>query len=256
MKRLVLTDTLIREALTPEPQVTAPAGLLAQITADVARTPQHRTLRLPALPRSRRLAWVLVGAATLLALARGAARRRRLTEPVRGVPAARPVAAAAAAARGDRPWGPRSRPSAPTRPGRATARRGCGTGPPPAGPDQSAVSPTGPARNQLHPRPGPHARRPPRRRRRQRAVGGERGRMDQAGDNAGLGVADGRGGGRSGRPSPRAATSISRPIARSTGAGARRRTRAPRAASSPLRPPTARSGRPASATGAGPASLA
>ena len=68
MKRLVLTDTLIREALAPDPQVTAPAGLLAQITADVARTPQHRTLRLPALPRSRRLAWVLVGAATLLAL--------------------------------------------------------------------------------------------------------------------------------------------------------------------------------------------
>ncbi len=68
MKRLVLTDALIREALTPDPHVTAPAGLLAQITADVARTPQHRTLRLPALPRSRRLAWVLVGAATLLAL--------------------------------------------------------------------------------------------------------------------------------------------------------------------------------------------
>ena len=68
MKRLVLTDALIREALTPDPHATAPAGLLAQITADVARTPQHRTLRLPALPRSRRLAWVLVGAATLLAL--------------------------------------------------------------------------------------------------------------------------------------------------------------------------------------------
>ena len=141
MKRLVLTDALIREALSPDPHVTAPAGLLAQITADVARTPQHRTLRLPALPRSRRLAWVLVGAATLLALARGAARRRRLTEPARGLPAASPVAAAAAAAGRDRPLGPRSRPSAPTRPGRATARTGCGTGPPPAGPGQSRWAP-------------------------------------------------------------------------------------------------------------------
>ncbi len=68
MTRLVLTDALIREALGPDPHTTAPAGLLAQITADVARTPQHRTLRFPALPQSRRFAWVLVGAATLLLL--------------------------------------------------------------------------------------------------------------------------------------------------------------------------------------------
>jgi hypothetical protein len=68
MKRLVLTDALIREALGPDPHTTAPVGLLAQITADIARTPQRRTLRFPALPQSRHLAWVLVGAATLLLL--------------------------------------------------------------------------------------------------------------------------------------------------------------------------------------------
>jgi hypothetical protein len=68
MTRLVLSDSLIREALSPDPHTVAPAGVLAQITADVARTPQRRTLRFPALPESRRLAWVVLGAATLLAL--------------------------------------------------------------------------------------------------------------------------------------------------------------------------------------------
>jgi hypothetical protein len=68
MTRLVLTDDLIREALGPAPHIVAPAGLMAQIAADVARTPQRRALRLPQLPRSRRVTWVLVAAATVLAL--------------------------------------------------------------------------------------------------------------------------------------------------------------------------------------------
>ncbi len=68
MKRLVLTDSLIRDALAPDPHVVAPAGLLAQVTADVARTPQRRTLGFPVLGQSRRLAWVALGAATLLVL--------------------------------------------------------------------------------------------------------------------------------------------------------------------------------------------
>ena len=69
MKRFVLTDALIRDALAPDLRVSAPAGLLAQITAGVARTPQRRTLRLSGLPQSRRLAWVAVAAATMVALA-------------------------------------------------------------------------------------------------------------------------------------------------------------------------------------------
>ena len=179
MKRLVLTDALIREALSPDPHTTAPAGLLAQITADVAQTPQHRTLRFPALPQSRRFAWVLVGAATLLALLGVAARLRRLAQPVRGVPAPGPVAAAASGpsagtnGAGDR--GDQRRRGL----GERRARTGCGTGPRWAGPDRSSMEPHGSSWDRLDPRPRAHARRPDGRRRRQRPLGWRRAGLDE-----------------------------------------------------------------------------
>jgi hypothetical protein len=76
MTRPTLTDALIREALAPEPGTTAPVGLLASISSEVARTPQRRPLlRLHGFaaerPASRRLTWMAIAAAAMLGLVAG-----------------------------------------------------------------------------------------------------------------------------------------------------------------------------------------
>ena len=248
MKRLVLTDALIREALTPDPHVTAPAGLLAQITADVART---RSAGRSGSRRCRSRAGSpgSVGAATLLALLGTLLVAGGSRNPFEAFlpPAQSPLLQRLPVRR---PLGPRSRPSARTRPGRATARTGCGTGPRPAGPGRSRRAPPAllePATSATWPACPTAAS--------SSAPTAECGWETRTG---GPGWPQSRAGalpqasrGSSGRPLSRA-DSISRRIARSTGAGARRRTRAPQAASSSQRLPTVRSGRPASATRAEP----
>lgn len=78
----VLTDSLIRTALTPAADVVAPGELLAAIAAEVRRTPQSRPLlrwpwssdlSAPFRPvPSRRLLWALAAVGLLVALAAGA----------------------------------------------------------------------------------------------------------------------------------------------------------------------------------------
>ena len=78
----VLTDSLIRQALTPAADVDAPSGLLATIAAEVRRTPQRRPLprwpwssdlRAPFRPVPRhQLLWALAALGLLVALTAGA----------------------------------------------------------------------------------------------------------------------------------------------------------------------------------------
>ena len=86
----ILTDSLIREALSPDPRVAAPAGLLAAIDAGVRMTPQRRPLLLwpwgsdLGVPARRavspQLAWALAAVALLAALLAGALVGARLLE--------------------------------------------------------------------------------------------------------------------------------------------------------------------------------
>jgi hypothetical protein len=78
----VLTDSLIRQALTPAAYVDAPSGLLAAVAAEVRRTPQSRLLlrwpwrsdlSAPFRPvPSRQLLWALAALGLLVALTAGA----------------------------------------------------------------------------------------------------------------------------------------------------------------------------------------